>query len=254
MREILGDASENGENDPRARKRTRYDPELSTQSTEGSNNPVMGNEPSTGSRDQTQTQTAAPFCDPIQETINKPLDFPLSNLETAEAKRNEIRQARRYLQEYADPEMFQIGALPSSWGTEGDEFEPGQKKKHASEAEEKPTTTDTAEFWEVLKIDPGGDEATDGQMESQQADSQHTALSISESAFASPLPVEEQSVGLSEDNEPDSETTPTHHRSRTHTHARIAAYLAARADTYSAWTDVSLVSAGDNHTEEEIEL
>jgi hypothetical protein len=254
MREILGDANENDEDDPRARKRTRYDPELSTQSTEGSSNLVMDDELSTGSRDQTQPQTAAPSCDPIQESINKPLDFPLSSPETAKAKRNEIRQARRYLQEYADPEMFHVGALPSSWRTEGNEFEPDKKKKHASEAEEKPTTTDTTEPPEVSETDRGGDGATDSQIESQQADSQQTALSISESAFASPLPVEEHSVRLTEDNEPDSETTPTHHRSRTHTHARIAAYLAARADTYSAWTDVSLVSAGDNHTEEEIEL
>ncbi|OQD84418.1 hypothetical protein PENANT_c013G00227 [Penicillium antarcticum] len=36
--------------------------------------------------------------------------------------------------------------------------------------------------------------------------------------------------------------------------ARIAAYLAAREDTFTAWTNVSLVTARDNHTEEEIEL
>ncbi|KAJ5601015.1 DNA repair metallo-beta-lactamase [Penicillium lagena] len=254
MREVLDNADENDEDGPRGRKRTRYDPDLSTQSTEGSSNLVMDDEPSTGIRDQTQNQTAAPSCDTVQESVNKPLEFRRSSPETAKAKRNEIREARRYLQEYADPEMFHVGALPSSWRTEGDQFELEQKEKYASEAEERPATTDIEESREVSETDRGGDGATDSQMESQQADSQHTALSISESAFASPLPVEEHSARLSEDNKRDSEITPTHHRSRTHTHARIAAYLAARADTYSAWTDVSLVSAGDNHTEEEIEL
>ncbi|KAL3463380.1 hypothetical protein BJX64DRAFT_287405 [Aspergillus heterothallicus] len=35
---------------------------------------------------------------------------------------------------------------------------------------------------------------------------------------------------------------------------RRAAYLAAREDSYEAWASVSLVSAGANHTEEEVEL
>lgn len=35
---------------------------------------------------------------------------------------------------------------------------------------------------------------------------------------------------------------------------RKAAYLAARADSFDAWASMSLVSAGNNHTEEEIEL
>ncbi|KAA8642313.1 uncharacterized protein ATNIH1004_011255 [Aspergillus tanneri] len=35
---------------------------------------------------------------------------------------------------------------------------------------------------------------------------------------------------------------------------RKAAYIAARADSYDAWASMSLVSAGNNHTEEEIEL
>ncbi|KAL2868836.1 putative DNA repair protein [Aspergillus lucknowensis] len=35
---------------------------------------------------------------------------------------------------------------------------------------------------------------------------------------------------------------------------RRAAYLAAREDSYDAWASVSIVSAGNNHTEEEVEL
>lgn len=35
---------------------------------------------------------------------------------------------------------------------------------------------------------------------------------------------------------------------------RKAAYLAARADSFDAWASMSLLSAGNNHTEEEIEL
>ena len=36
--------------------------------------------------------------------------------------------------------------------------------------------------------------------------------------------------------------------------ARTAAYLAAQESSYSAWADISLVSAGDNHNEKEEEL
>jgi hypothetical protein len=196
----------------------------------------------------------------IQEsTINQPLDFPRSTPETAKAKRDEIRQARQYLQEHTDSEVFHIGALPSSWTTEGDGVEP-EEKKHASETEEKPNTINRTEPQEVPEepqevpeTGRGGDGAPDSQIESQQAGSQYTALSISTSALASPPPGEEYPVIVPED-ESGSGTTLAHRRPRTHARARIAAYLAARADTYSAWTDVSLVSAGDNHTEEEIEL
>ncbi|KAL4869142.1 hypothetical protein BDV12DRAFT_168343 [Aspergillus spectabilis] len=55
----------------------------------------------------------------------------------------------------------------------------------------------------------------------------------------------------------DSET-PTHSRrllrQESSIRKRREAYLAAREDSYDAWTAMSLVSAGNNHTEEEVEL
>ncbi|PWY82874.1 hypothetical protein BO70DRAFT_379437 [Aspergillus heteromorphus CBS 117.55] len=41
---------------------------------------------------------------------------------------------------------------------------------------------------------------------------------------------------------------------RTSTQLRRDAYLAARADSFEAWATVSLISTGNNHTEEEMEL
>ncbi|KAL5339089.1 hypothetical protein BJX70DRAFT_364961 [Aspergillus crustosus] len=43
-------------------------------------------------------------------------------------------------------------------------------------------------------------------------------------------------------------------RSESSIRNRRAAYLAAREDSYDAWTAMGIVSAGDNHTEEEVDL
>ncbi|EEQ87763.2 DNA repair protein [Blastomyces dermatitidis ER-3] len=71
-----------------------------------------------------------------------------------------------------------------------------------------------------------------------QADSPETHLSLFQSAF-----------DLEQTTTADSSTT-SERRKR-----RIAAYRAARVGTYEAWSSIhSLVSAGNNHTEEEVEL
>ncbi|GES61483.1 DNA repair protein [Aspergillus terreus] len=79
-------------------------------------------------------------------------------------------------------------------------------------------------------------------------------LSISSSAFASQekQPNEDPHDGFPDTNTP-VDDTPSLQRS-TSARTRRAAYLAARADSYEAWAAMSLVSAGNNHAEEEIEL
>ncbi|KAJ5824008.1 DNA repair metallo-beta-lactamase [Penicillium robsamsonii] len=233
----------------RARKRARYDIDLSTQSTQ---------ETSSGIEDFSLDTAGA-----SQHYDQK--HYPLHNLsqpeETARAKRNEIRQAHRYLQEHPEPGLFQVNPLPSTWPAEKeDSFDP--ESDEASEAEDTlmPDQPDSEPSATGLRlrsepststkiIDLTGDGTTSPHPITQQTESQHTdvlSLSVSESAFDSP---DQNSVENGLRDPPRGEEIVN--RSR---RARVAAYLAAREGTFSAWTDVSLVSAGDNHTEEEIEL
>lgn len=235
------------EGDLRARKRARYDMDLSTQSTQ---------ETSSGIEDfSLGTAGASQHHDPKQ--------YSLHNLsqseEAARVKRNEIRQAHRYLQAHAEPGLFQVNPLPSTWPTEKED-----KSDLASDegSEEEDTLTPDQPDLEPsatglrLRSEPStptriidltGDGTTSPRPIIQQTDSQHTdvlSLSISESAFDS----DQNSVenGLSDPARREEALN----RSR---RARVAAYLAAREGTFTAWTDVSLVST-DNHGEEEIEL
>ncbi|KAJ5788620.1 hypothetical protein N7457_003610 [Penicillium paradoxum] len=231
----------------RARKRPRYDMDmdLSTQSTQGTSSGVE--EFSLGAADATQN-------------LDIKQDAPNQSEQAARIKRNEIRRAHRYLQEHAEPRLFQLNPIPSTWPTEEeDRFDPAndEGREEVTLISDQPDSNSSATISRLrsaptrsaITIDLTGDGAASPCPIIQHADSQHTdplALSISESAFDSP------------DREPvvDELQTPEQgqdsmSRSR---RARIAAYLAAREDTYSAWTDVSLVSAGDNHAEEEIEL
>ncbi|OQE02551.1 hypothetical protein PENSOL_c002G08250 [Penicillium solitum] len=236
------------EGDLRARKRARYDMDLSTQSTQ---------ETSSGIEDfSLGTADASHHHDQKQDSVH----HLSQSEEAARAKRNEIRQAHRYLQEHAEPGLFQVNPLPSTWPTEKeDRFDPATDEGSEEEDTFTPDQPDLKPSATGLRlrsepstsariIDLTGDGTTSPRPITQQTDSQHTdvlSLSISESAFDSP---DQNSV---ENGLPDSvrrEEAQT--RSR---RARIAAYLAAREGTFTAWTDVSLVSA-DNHGEEEIEL
>ncbi|GAB1216408.1 hypothetical protein ATERTT37_005622 [Aspergillus terreus] len=94
----------------------------------------------------------------------------------------------------------------------------------------------------------------DTRSEDESEESPSQTLSISSSAFASQekQPNEDPHDGFSDTNTPVGDT-PSLQRS-TSARTRRAAYLAARADSYEAWAAMSLVSAGNNHAEEEIEL
>ncbi|KAJ5142698.1 uncharacterized protein N7515_001485 [Penicillium bovifimosum] len=234
----------------RPRKRVRYDVELdpSTQSTQETNSDIEDLIP--GPADATQDQ--GPKEDP---------PHPLNQAqEAARVRRNEIRRAHHYLQEHADPELFRVNSLPSNWPTEAEDrfdraSEDGKEEvtvlpeRSAQDpaAAERPLDPENTTL--AKTIDLTDDEITSPSTIMQQADSQQTDvfnLSVSESAFDS------QELGFVVDELRDPERGPDSlRRSR---QARVAAYLAAREGTYSAWREVSLVSAGDNHAEEEIEL
>lgn len=234
----------------RARKRARYEMnvDLSTQSTQETSSEME--EFSLGVADETR------YHDPKQGYSHQ----SSQSEEAVRAKRDEIRRAHRYLQEHADPGLIQVDPLPSTWLTETeDRFDPASAKGREEEmlipgqpnleslatvpqlGSEQTTSTRT--------IDLTGDGAASPRPITQQTESQHTdtlTLSISESAFDS---ADQGSVADGLQNPEQGQDILS--RSR---RARVAAYLAAREGTFSAWTDVSLVSAGDNHTEEEIEL
>lgn len=145
------------------------------------------------------------------------------------------------------PATSHLGSLPSSWPAEEDGALQS-KNKNTNENENNmkmetrlpPSTAPSPS----LSISPSShnpnpdtieiDTNTIHQTESQQTNT----LSIPESAFT---------LFSSQDLEQEESST-------SHRRSRKAAYLAARADTYEAWSFVSLVSAGNNHTEPEIEL
>ncbi|KAI3222875.1 hypothetical protein DTO012A7_8429 [Penicillium roqueforti] len=238
-----------GEGDLRARKRARYDMDLSTQSTQESSSGIE--DLSLGIAD------ASRHPDQKQDSLHRLSQFE----EAARVKRNEIRQAHRYLQEHAEPRLFQVNPLPSTWPTgKEDRFDPASDEG----SEEEDTLIPDQPYLEPSArglrhrsepststgiIDLTGDGTSSPHPINQKTDSQHTdilALSISESAFDSP---DQNSVGNRLRDPARGEENLN--RSR---HARVAAYLAAREGTFSAWTNISILSAGDHHGEEEIEL
>ncbi|KAJ5036497.1 hypothetical protein NUH16_004372 [Penicillium rubens] len=245
MRQTVADDADD-EGDLRARKRARYDMDLSTQSTQETSSGIE--EFSLGAADASQHHAQG----------HGSLHHLSQSEEAARVKRNEIRQAHRYLQEHAEPGLFQVNPLPSTWPTEKeDRFDPASgegSEEGDTLIPDQPNLEPSATGLRLGPepststriIDLTGDGATSPRL-IQQTDSQHTdilSLSISESAFDSP---DQNSV---ENGLPDlARRGETVNRSR---RARVAAYLAAREGTFSAWTDVSLVSA-DNQGEE-IEL
>ena len=248
MRQIVANHVD-GEGDSRAKKGARYDMDLSTQSTQ---------ETSSGIEDfSLGIADASHHPDQKQDSLHRLSQFE----EAARVKRNEIRRAHRYLQEHAEPKTFKVNPLPSTWPTEKeDRFDPASDE--GSEEEDtllpdqpylEPSATGLRQRSEPITstriIDLTSDGTTSPRPISQQTDSQHTdilALSISESALDSP---DQDSVENRLRDPARGEQTLNRSRS-----ARVAAYLAAREGTFSAWSNISLLSAGDHHGEEEIEL
>jgi hypothetical protein len=151
------------------------------------------------------------------------------------------------LEEHAEPELFHLDPLPPRRPTENEDDLEVLDDQATPIPEQDPealtprVNSQSSILTTAKHITSTGDNATSPSPNipaSQQTDI--TTLSISESAFDSP--------DRTTSNEPSNQDGIESSR-----RARVAAYLAARQDTFSAWSEVSLVSA-DNHAEEEIEL
>ncbi|OJJ86535.1 putative DNA repair protein [Aspergillus glaucus CBS 516.65] len=181
---------------------------------------------------------------------NEPLTVPEPTPETERAKRNEIRRTWLYLRSNL-PNTSHLGPLPSSWPIEEDDGLRNEDRNvndnnNSINTETRlPPSTAPSPFPspsppshnpnpDIMELDTN----TTHQTESQQTNSP----SIPESAFAS-----------FSSQDPEQEDGPEI-ASTLRRRSRKAAYVAAQADTYEAWSFVSLVSAGNNHTEPEIEL
>lgn len=197
-----------------------------------------------------------------------------STREAEKARRNKVRQAWHFLNNArSENAPFHLGSLPSSWSTEEDTDSEYQKK---TTAEEEPSrhiverSNDGPDIDVDVDITDHNIEDPDTEPESQLS---HT-LSLSSSAFATQeQPLEpasdmcfdgafDEHIEAREQAEvqtvasllTDAQTVNTLKRSSSSSRVRRAAYLAAKADSYEAWASMGLVSAGNNHTEEEIEL
>lgn len=146
---------------------------------------------------------------------------PNHTTETERAKRTEIRLARNFLLSNLPQETVSLGSLPSSWSDVEDNVD--------DRAEPSSQTTNA---------DANANNAPESQ------------LSIPDSAFA----VSFSSQDHEQDQDQALKDTDAETKAESSARNRRAAYLAARADSFDAWSFISLVSAGNNHTEEEIEL
>lgn len=270
MREILEDTDDEG--NQRARKRARYDENLSTQSTQNSSLPEDGHAALTleGKRHlDTQEQTSGlpvpgdehqkpvdgqstdspslqSFSTLKSQTESKTQNETAGMVDQIKAKREEVRKAHQYLQEHADPNLIHVRPLP-----------PWPPEERPSQNEED-IRTPTHQPSKKLPQDNSDDEdfPSPQLLPAQQQDSQltdTTFISIPESALLiSPPPREEHTRNTSNQIDThDAEEQHIRNRITARTRARVAAYLAAREDS---WVDMSLTSAGNNHAEEEMEL
>ena len=213
------------EDGQRSKKRARYEADILTESSQSSNE--IEDPTSTGDTEHKAHSaldgTVELISNPSQPAANSQ---PSRDFDLERAKRAEIQKAHIYLQEHADTSILEIGPLPST----------------TPETQVRPPTTRSCPH-ESISTSVRDDASLPLPHEpSQVEDSQHTdllSLSISESDLNA---------------SPPSESTQGRERTQdriARRRARIAAYIAAREDS---WADISLVSAGDNHAEEEMEL
>lgn len=219
---------------------------------------------------------------------NEPLSIPNLSPEAERAKRNEIRHAWRYLQSNLPPGISHLGPLPSSWPPEEEDLDDSHPKNKNEDENENaavnmnmdgavasppqkasyspsPSTSPSSPFHNP-NIQAENNHPNDkhhanaNDNDTPQPESQLTnPLSIPDSAFASSFSsLSSQGQGQEQDHPLTLTSGPTSAPPLTTAaisqRNRKAAYLAARADSFEKWSLVSLVSAGNNHTEEEVEL
>ncbi|KAE8379119.1 hypothetical protein BDV26DRAFT_291573 [Aspergillus bertholletiae] len=208
-------------------------------------------------------------------TLISPLPIPKSTQLTDKSRRNEMREAWSFLNDARSDQIpFHLGSLPSAWSTE-EEIESQYPGK--TTAEEETSHGIPEQFDDDLNVDMKADITSNSIEEPDPVSNRHrsSSLSISSSAFASQeRPWEPNNNGMSFDGAFDghnealelievqtaaslsaeAQMAKTLKRSNSSSRIRKAACLAAKADSFEAWVSMGLVSAGDNHTEEEIEL
>ncbi|KAJ5183387.1 hypothetical protein N7492_001003, partial [Penicillium capsulatum] len=275
MRVTLKDAHYESQ---QARKRARYDQNASTQSTESSNidacdislsetdrNEFCGSmQPANGPPGQdpgTQHPSSLRALFPaIQEPRHPASQSPgiSRDPDRTTAKRSEVRRAHRYLREHAKPDELGIGPLPSSWPAEEEHNLESKLGLDSRTSTSDHYTSSTRQGCFAVGDDPASPQPHPSQPASQLQDSQHTdslTLSISESALApDSFGSRAESAGRDSKQETMTPRPAAKDRLMARMRARTAAYLAAQEDSYSAWADVSPVSAGNTHTEPEEEL
>ncbi|PKY04400.1 hypothetical protein P168DRAFT_310972 [Aspergillus campestris IBT 28561] len=198
---------------------------------------------------------------PAQPAVPNTLAFPTSSKETRSAKHDEIRLARRFLQNNnnnndnnlptAQKTHFELESLPSSW-TSNDTTTISQNQNQSQNI----VVPANGSF-------PVRDDTTDLNLNpiSNVNPSSPPPRTPSITTSASPSQDQQQQKHYLNDENPewpidDLDLEPNHdnhHETEINPRQREA-YLAAQADSYDAWADVGLVSAGDNHCVEEVEL
>lgn len=159
--------------------------------------------------------------------------------ENKRARYTLMQDARRHLQAMGDKVQFTIGPLPADF----EEFV-NEKSQNSYQTTDSHNTSQEP-FLDSERPGTASDDGADQpgieetNMVSRNVDSQQ---SIPESMFESQDTHHEGGV----DDLPGTSAQARSNRRR--------AYCAARAGTFEAWNEISLVSAGNNHTEEEVEL
>ncbi|OOF97246.1 hypothetical protein ASPCADRAFT_46026 [Aspergillus carbonarius ITEM 5010] len=273
-------------NDPdlRSRKRARYEGSFRTQSSQQTSSVIDSSvsehprpttpEPLYSSSDQIPLPSSLdPIEEPTPTPMNEPLTIPASTLETAKTRRDEIRRAWHILNN-ADPSersLYELGSLPSSWTTT-DEEEIGSTSylpKRPPETNDKgiPVTRTTPSITNPEPQTTTDDRLSNSDPRLQQNSQLSQSLSLDSSEFESQEYGTSSDYHYQEDSDEEKVTTIPKYdgsddclRQRQDTKRPIStqirrdAYLAARADSFDAWASISLMSTGNNHTEEEIEL
>ncbi|PLB46692.1 DNA repair protein [Aspergillus steynii IBT 23096] len=196
----------------------------------------------------TSQKAPAPILSSLETTSDiipspkEPLFIPKLSPKTKRVKHSETRQAWDFLNNARSANAFQhLGSLPSSHENEYTPQDPGTPPHPPSSIRNMDLSREDDEVIGDSQIS-------------------HT-FSVSSSAFASQEQIQpENHHSIPRSDIPGDDQANKHNAirpslSRTESSRnRKAAYLAARADSFDAWASMSLVSAGNNHTEEEIEL
>lgn len=271
-------------NDIRPKKRVRHDGEFSPQSTQQSSFVDEGRaaasltdscptvqEPhapaglKVSSQERLSLQTTPELL--RADNRNKsssPLQIPKLTPTTEHTKLSNIRQAWRYLRT-DPPSAFQVGSLPSSFPTEEASIKPANQQQRLSPPHQNLTNTTISQTTQSTTTGPSPVLAShqyDGEKETQGGNTQTPSLESQSQRTEDHHPI---TTANNEPQPPDPLSSapslpqnPYHPpplvRSGSSSRLRREAYLAAKADSYDAWSSVGLLSTGNNHTEEEIEL